>query len=72
MCERFTAASCSGSEPTRTLHTGPIDAALAIIEAIELGREATIHGNVLNRGWIDNLPDGCVEVGPTRALTARN
>ena len=33
-----------------------------IVEAIELGREATIHGNVLNRGCIDNLPDGCVEV----------
>lgn len=36
--------------------------ASSIIEAIELGREATIHGNVLNRGWIDNLPQGCVEV----------
>jgi alpha-galactosidase len=37
--------------------------ASSIVEAIELGREATIHGNVLNRGWIDNLPDGCcVEV----------
>jgi alpha-galactosidase len=36
--------------------------ASAIIEAIECGREATIHGNVRNKGWIDNLPDGCVEV----------
>ncbi|HXJ48268.1 MAG TPA: alpha-galactosidase [Candidatus Acidoferrum sp.] len=36
--------------------------ASAIVEAIELGREATIHGNVVNQGWIDNLPDGCVEV----------
>src|SRR5450759_3088859 len=36
--------------------------ASAIVEAIELGREATIHGNVVNKGWIDNLPDGCVEV----------
>jgi alpha-galactosidase len=36
--------------------------ASAIIEAIECGREATIHGNVRNEGWIDNLPDGCVEV----------
>ena len=36
--------------------------ASAIVEAIELGREARIHGNVVNRGWIDNLPDGCVEV----------
>jgi len=33
-----------------------------IIEALECGRAATIYGNVLNRGSIDNLPDGCVEV----------
>src|SRR6195256_5331615 len=33
-----------------------------IIEAIECGRESTIHGNVRNHGWIANLPDGCVEV----------
>ena len=36
--------------------------ASTIIEAIECGREASIHGNVRNRGWIENLPDGCVEV----------
>jgi len=36
--------------------------ASAIIEAIDCGREATIHGNVRNEGCIDNLPDGCVEV----------
>ncbi len=37
--------------------------ASAIVEAIELGREAAIHGNVVNEGWIDNLPHGsCVEV----------
>ena len=37
--------------------------ASSIVEAIELGREATIHGNVLNKGWVDNLPHGsCVEV----------
>jgi alpha-galactosidase len=36
--------------------------ASAIIEGIELGRESSIHGNVLNRGWVENLPDGCVEV----------
>jgi alpha-galactosidase len=37
--------------------------ASAIVEAIELGRETTIHGNVVNKGWIDNLPYGCcVEV----------
>ena len=33
-----------------------------IIEAIECGRPASIHGNVLNNGSIDNLPNGCVEV----------
>jgi alpha-galactosidase len=33
-----------------------------IIEAIECGRPASIHGNVLNSGSIDNLPNGCVEV----------
>ena len=36
--------------------------ASTIVEAIECGREASIHGNVRNRGWITNLPDGCVEV----------
>ena len=44
--------------PTQRSH----EYASAIVEAIELGREATIHGNVLNRGWLDNLPGGCVEV----------
>jgi alpha-galactosidase len=34
-----------------------------IIEAKETGVPARIHGNVLNNGLIDNLPqDGCVEV----------
>ncbi|HLZ24720.1 MAG TPA: alpha-glucosidase/alpha-galactosidase, partial [Ktedonobacterales bacterium] len=33
-----------------------------IIEAIECGRPASIHGNLRNNGSIDNLPDGCVEV----------
>jgi alpha-galactosidase len=37
--------------------------ASAIVEAIESGRPAVIHGNVLNTGLIDNLlPGGCVEV----------
>jgi alpha-galactosidase len=37
--------------------------AATIIEAIESGRPAVIHGNVLNQGSIDNLPaTGCVEV----------
>ena len=33
-----------------------------IIEAIECDRSASIHGNVLNNGAIENLPNGCVEV----------
>ncbi|TMC79921.1 MAG: alpha-glucosidase/alpha-galactosidase, partial [Chloroflexi bacterium] len=33
-----------------------------IIEALECDRTATIYGNVLNDGSIDNLPGGCVEV----------
>jgi alpha-galactosidase len=33
-----------------------------IIEAIECGVPASIHGNVRNNGSIDNLPNGCVEV----------
>jgi alpha-galactosidase len=33
-----------------------------IIESIECGRPKTIYGNVLNRGSIENLPEGCVEV----------
>jgi len=37
--------------------------ASTIVEAMETGRPAVIHGNVLNAGLIDNLPDrGCVEV----------
>ena len=34
-----------------------------IVEAVECDRPQTFHGNVLNRGLIDNLPpEGCVEV----------
>ncbi len=37
--------------------------ASVIVEAIEAGHPAVIHGNVLNTGLIDNLPaGGCVEV----------
>jgi alpha-galactosidase len=39
------------------------ECASTIIEAIELGTPRAIHGNVLNRDLIDNLPsDGCVDV----------
>lgn len=33
-----------------------------IVEAILLHRPTVIYGNVRNRGLIENLPDGCVEV----------
>ena len=33
-----------------------------IIEATEKDQATSIHGNVVNDGAIDNLPDGCVEV----------
>ncbi len=33
-----------------------------VIEAMVLGRERVIYGNVRNAGLVDNLPDGCVEV----------
>jgi alpha-galactosidase len=33
-----------------------------IVEAVEGGTPARIHGNVSNKGAIANLPDGCVEV----------
>ena len=33
-----------------------------VIEAITLGREKVVYGNVRNTGLIENLPDGCVEV----------
>jgi len=45
-----------------------------IVEAMECGRKASIHGNVRNNGSIENLPDGCVEVECTvdgSGITAR-
>jgi alpha-galactosidase len=36
--------------------------AAQVIEAMEHGRPTSIHGNVVNAGAIENLPDGCVEV----------
>ncbi len=33
-----------------------------VIEAMENGRPSSIHGNVVNDGAIENLPNGCVEV----------
>ena len=33
-----------------------------IVEAVELNQPVEIHGNVLNEGWIENLPEGNFEV----------
>jgi alpha-galactosidase len=33
-----------------------------VVEAVTLGKEKVIYGNVRNTSLIDNLPDGCVEV----------
>jgi alpha-galactosidase len=38
-----------------------VEYAAYIVEAIQLGRQTTIYGNVRNSGLIDNLTDGCVE-----------
>ena len=44
------------------LHRGT-EYASVLVEAMETGRPAVIHGNVVNAGLIDNLPaGGCVEV----------
>ena len=53
------------SDPDHAVDTKPLshEYGSIIIEAIETGVPATIHGNVLNHGLIDNLPaDACVEV----------
>ena len=51
----------AGEKPlptTRTYEYGSY-----IVEAMETGRPLRFNGNVPNRGWIDNLPQGCcVEV----------
>jgi alpha-galactosidase len=57
-------------EPVRALldESAPIqltrthEYASYIVEAIELDRPTVIYGNVTNEGWIDNLPQGNVEV----------
>ncbi len=50
-----------GRSPLELRRSG--EYASVIIEAVECDRPGTFHGNVLNRGLIDNLPaDGCVEV----------
>ena len=36
--------------------------ASSIVHAMETGNPAMVHGNVRNRNFIENLPDGCVEV----------
>jgi alpha-galactosidase len=44
--------------PTQRSH----EYASNIIEAMEHGAPTSIHGNVVNDGAIENLPNGCVEV----------
>lgn len=58
--DELIASMLRGETPVPTARSH--EYASTIVEAIELGREASIHGNVRNRGWIENLPDGCVEV----------
>jgi alpha-galactosidase len=53
-------AMLSGEAPVRLSRTH--EYASYIVEAIELDRPVEIFGNVTNQGWIDNLPDGNVEV----------
>jgi alpha-galactosidase len=58
-------AWASGAEPMPEWRSH--EYAADIVEGIALGRPAVIHGNVENRGLIDNLPKGgCVEA-PCRA-----
>lgn len=48
---------------TELTHELSNEYALPIIKAILLNEEITIHGNILNKGYITNLPDdACVEV----------
>lgn len=50
-----------------------LEYASQIVEAVELGRPAVIHGNVANTGLIDNLPEsGCVEVATLVDSTGLN
>jgi alpha-galactosidase len=58
--DEMIASMLRGETPVRTERSH--EYASTIIEAIECGRDASIHGNVRNQGWVDNLPDGCVEV----------
>lgn len=60
-CDEKRQRLIDGTEPLATERT--TEYASYIIESHLAGRPYTIHGNVANRGLIDNLPaDGCVEV----------
>jgi alpha-galactosidase len=58
------------AEVVRALISGGIDLEISrsheyasyIVEAVELNQPMEIYGNVLNEGWIENLPEGNVEV----------
>jgi alpha-galactosidase len=59
--EENTRALVEGSRELRWYRS--TEYASVIVEAVESGLPAVIHGNVLNTGLIDNLPaGGCVEV----------
>ena len=62
VADKYAAQDILADEPSE-LPPRSIEYGSYVIEAIETGRPAVIHGNVLNEGLIDNLPTGgCVEV----------
>ena len=62
-CDEERRKIVAGEKPFEIKRERSHEYASTIIEAHHFDRPATIHGNVLNEGLIDNLPyDGCVEV----------
>jgi alpha-galactosidase len=58
-------AALAAGEPLE-LENGAAEYAPQIIHSILTGSERTIHANVVNRGLIDNLPEGAVVEVPAR------
>jgi alpha-galactosidase len=52
------------------LEEGAAEYAPQVIHSMLTGTERIIHGNVVNRGFIDNLPDGAVVEVPCRVDSA--
>lgn len=48
------------------LEDGAAEYAPQVIHSMLTGTERVIHANLVNRGWIDNLPDGVVVEVPSR------